>query len=83
MRYRAQGFIIFYRFLKFFWLGLYVASFWIDYNDKQKWFLANVVEICNSDSVLLLYLKKIGQSKEGEIWAYPEVPEVLKTNTFQ
>ena len=66
-----------------FGLGVYVASFWIDDNDKHKWFLANVVEICNSDSVLLLYLKKIGQSKEGEIWAYPEVPEVLKTNTFQ
>ena len=64
-------------------LRVYVASFWIDDNDKHKWFLANVVETCNSDTVLLSYLKKIGQSKEGEIWAYPEVPEVLKTNTFQ
>ena len=55
----------------------------IDDNDKYEWFLANVVEICNSDTVLLSYLKKIGQSKEGEIWAYPEVLEVLKTNSFQ
>ena len=64
-------------------LGDYVAAFWINDNDKYEWFLANVVETCNSDTVLLSYLKKIGQSKEGEIWAYPEVPEVLKTNSFQ
>ena len=64
-------------------LGDYVVAFWIDDNDKYEWFLANVVEICNNDAVLLSYLKKIGQSKEGEIWAYPEVLEVLKTNSFQ
>ena len=64
----------------YFRLGDYVAAFWIDDNDKHEWFLANVVETCNSDTVLLSYLKKIGQTKEGENWAYPEV---LKTNNFQ
>ena len=46
-------------------LGDYVAAFWIDDNYKHEWFLANVVETCNSDTVLLSYLKKIGQSKKG------------------
>ena len=45
--------------------------------------LANVEETCNSDNVLLSYLKNISQSKDGEIWAYPEVPEALKPNTSQ
>ena len=48
-------------------LGNNIATFWIDDNDKHEWFLANVVEICNSDTVLLSCLKKIGQIKEGEI----------------
>ena len=64
-------------------LSDYFAELQIDDNDKHEWYLANVVETCNCDTVLLLYLKKIGQSKEVEIWAYPEVPEVLKTNIFQ
>ena len=51
-------------------------------NNKHKWFLTKVVETCDSDTVLLSYLQKIGQNKEGEIWAYPEVLEVLKTNTY-
>ena len=63
--------------------GDYVAAFWIDANGKHEWFLANVVETCNNDTVLLSYFKKIGQSKEGEIWACPEVPEVLETDTYQ
>lgn len=36
-------------------LGDYVAALWIDDNDKHEWFLANVVETCNSDTVLLSY----------------------------
>ena len=51
--------------------------------DKHEWFLANVVETCNSYTILLSYLETIGWSKEGKIWAYPEVPEVHKTKTFQ
>ena len=45
--------------------------------------LVNVVETCNSNNVLLSYLKKIGQSKDDESWEYPEMPEALKPNTFK
>ena len=44
----------------------YVAAFWSDDNEKHEWFLANVVETCKSDTVLLSCLKKIGQINEGE-----------------
>ena len=39
----------------FFRLGDYIAALWIDDNDKHEWCLANVVETCNRDTILLSY----------------------------
>ena len=45
--------------------------------------LANVVETCSNDTFLLPYFKKIGHSKEGDIWVSPEVPELIKTEKYE
>ena len=48
------------------------------------WFSANLVQTSYDDSaVLLSYFKKNGQDNEGEIWAPPEVLELLETDTYQ
>ena len=63
--------------------GDYVAAFWIDGSGKYEWHLANVVEICSNDTFLLSYFKKVGHSKEGQVWISPEVPEIIKTDMYQ
>ena len=65
---------------KCFRTGDYVAAFWVDCSSKYEWFLANVVETCSNDTFLLSYFKKIGHSKEGNIWVSPEVP--IKTEKY-
>ena len=56
---------------------------WINSSGKYEWHLANVVEIYSNDFFLLSHFKKIGHSKEGQIWVSPEVPEVIKTDKYQ
>ena len=63
-------------------VGDFVAAIWIEGNEYH-WYLANIVEVVNEDALLLTYFKKVGNSKDGEIWFCPENPELLITDTYQ